>query len=120
MTRAPKGVPLRLTTPCAHCPFRTDIRPYLSEGRARQIAKVTFDHGAPFNCHKTLDYQDGEPQVLGSSQNCAGAVILAEKIGKRGQIAQIAERLRLWSPDCLDMDAPVFDTVEAFIAAQKG
>ena len=121
MTRAaPPGVPLALTTPCAGCPFLRTRPGFLTRTRARVIADATFREGRPFNCHKTIrfDGDTGEGVVTPASQNCAGALILAERVGRRGQIAQIAERLGLWSPSSLDAGAPVYDTVEEFVAAQ--
>lgn len=112
---------LRLTTPCKNCPFRTDIPPFLRKDRAAGIAHETFKMGRAFNCHKTVDYSTGQDQgrITLDSINCAGSLILAKKINRPSQLAQIAERMGLWSPASLNMRAPVFDTVQQFVDAQK-
>jgi hypothetical protein len=45
-------------------------------------------------------------------------MILLEKLGRPNQWMRIGERLGLYDPRQLKMDAPVFDTFEAMIEAQ--
>lgn len=114
-------------TPCGSCPFRTDVEPYLRRARAREIVKAirpgTMGGGAPFHCHKTVDYSDdeGEGRSTSSSSMCAGSLILLAHDGSlwNNQMVRIAERLGMFDPSKLDMDAPVFTSIKAWIAAQE-
>lgn len=118
---------LTMKTPCPSCPFRTDTPPFLHPGRAKEIMGFLLaDH--TFQCHKTVDYDkvSDEGEVDGATaarevnaQHCAGALILLEKLGKPNQLMRIAERIGHYHPLRLDMKAPVFDTAEEFIRAQK-
>lgn len=47
--------PFAVVRPCAHCPFRTDVQPYLRPERARDIAGALLA-GEDFPCHATIDY----------------------------------------------------------------
>lgn len=111
-----------LKNPCANCPFRTDVKPYLRPARAREIVE-SLSRGV-FHCHKTIDYDneddDGNLQRNGKEQFCAGALIMMHKQGTVGQMARIAERIGAYDPDALDMSAPVFASSLAFIEAQPG
>lgn len=107
-----------LKRPCAHCPFRTDIRPYLHGARAQEIVDSMIQHDGYFPCHKTIEHDDeGEGVVLDTSQHCAGATILLEKIDRPNQAMRFFERLGHYDRTALDMDSPVFDTPEAFVDA---
>lgn len=108
----------RLTTPCGDCPFRTD-RPFpLTAQRATEIAEC-LRGGGDFPCHKTLDYDGtGEPDINGPrAQRCAGMLIVMERSGDRNRIMQIAERLGLYDPRRLDMAAPVFPSLDAWVSS---
>lgn len=115
----------KLTRPCAHCPFRSDIAPYLMAARVREIERG-LERGE-FSCHETLDddaWQDddeGEPEYnpSGQEEHCAGALILLEKLDRPSQMMRIAERLGLYDRRKLDMNAPVFDSFEEMEAAQS-
>jgi hypothetical protein len=112
-----------MTKPCKNCPFRTDIAGYLSPARAREIAAGLLS-GATFTCHKTNEFEEGdegwtETVETPSSQHCGGALIFLEKQERPNQMMRIAERLGLYDMRKLDMDAPVFDSARAFVAAQK-
>lgn len=54
-TRPTRRNPFAVVRPCAHCPFRTDVRPYLRPERARDIAGALLA-GEDFPCHATIDY----------------------------------------------------------------
>lgn len=105
--------------PCPGCPFRTDIAPYLARRRAAEIARALLDDQS-FHCHKTVDYrgEDGEGQVTGDSQHCAGATIVLEKMGQPNQMMRISERLRMYDRRRLDMKAPVVEDLEEFVERQ--
>lgn len=106
-----------ITTPCPNCPFRTDdgaIR--LRAERAREIAQ-DLDQ-CTFTCHKTTvpDPNNGAEMMDGpNAQHCAGALIMLEREGAPSQMMRIAERLGIYDPQALKMDAPVFLNRQEFI-----
>jgi hypothetical protein len=122
-----------LTSPCSNCPFRSD-RPFpLLRGKVLEIRDALQER--TFACHKTVDYdqyneledQEGDETVVASGpshrspklQHCAGALILKERLGERGQMAQIAERLGLYHPERLDLEAPVYETWDAMLVGTQ-
>ena len=110
--------PYGLTTPCDNCPFRTDVPPYLNPDRVREIERSLVR--AEFPCHKTTKHDDDEGYVPSKGEmHCAGALILMEREGRSSQMMRIAERLKLYDPRKLDMNAPVFDSFQAMADAQK-
>ena len=78
----------KLTRPCAHCPFRSDIPPFLRSARVSEIERG-LERGE-FACHATLDDDrwnengDGEQDYYpnGTEEHCAGALILLEKLNR--------------------------------------
>jgi hypothetical protein len=99
-----------LRRPCPHCPFRTDIPPYLRGGRAQEIAE-SLARGGSFPCHRTTvddEEEDGELTVTDDSQFCAGAILAMENgPGGPNQVLRIAERVGLYDASKLDRSAPV-------------
>ena len=107
-----------MKTPCTHCPFRTDVTPFLRPAWAREILSAIVDRDGTFPCHKTIGRdEDGEYVRSDGEQHCAGASILLEKIERPNQLMRIAERFGDYDRNALDMDAPVYDTPRAMIAA---
>ena len=69
--------------PCAHCPFRRDVRPFLHPERAEQIAYSAQNPHSDFSCHKTIEHDDdGEGYETEQSKTCAG--FLAMQINDGG------------------------------------
>ncbi len=70
--------------PCKHCPFRTDVKPYLHPELAEEIAYATSNPYATFACHKTTEYdEDCDDMVITSdSKTCCG--FLAMQINEAG------------------------------------
>ena len=108
--------------PCDNCPFRKD-RPFaLRHDRAQDIAEGLLKRGESFHCHKTIDYGhdceelDDRPFKY-DEQFCGGALVVLTRMGHQTQMMQIAERLGIWSPDSLDMNAPVYEDLDEFISA---
>ena len=98
-----------LRTPCAKCPFRTDIKPYLTRAR---IKEILMTHGT-FDCHETIDYDnvDGDGETSSDQPNaqvCAGWLICLEHDGIATQMMRIAERIGLYDRRRLRMNAPVY------------
>lgn len=114
----------RLMKPCAKCPFRSDIRPYLTVGRVEEIQESLVDRDETFPCHNTVNYdtdvfnEEGEeiPSTVGS-QHCAGAAILLMKEGRPNQMMRIAMRLGMLDTSKLAMGAPIYDSFEDMIEA---
>lgn len=105
-----------LKKPCKHCPFRTDCRKgWLGESRADEIAD-SLERQQSFPCHETTEfYEDGEAVQTPEEEHCAGAMILLQSLGIPNQMMRIAHRLGIFNPDELDMQSPVFETMEDFI-----
>lgn len=105
-----------LIRPCADCPFRTDIRPYLRPRRVQEITGALLYAGSAFSCHKTNDYdEDGAPVEHDNSQHCAGAMIFLRHQDRPNQVMQVAERLKIHDPTRLDMEAPVYTGREEMV-----
>lgn len=100
-----------LTTPCAQCPFRSDITPFIRPERAQEILS-----GDAFACHKTLD---AEGRIHDASQHCAGVLIILEHDETPHQMMRICERIGLYDRRKLRMDAPVYQGADEAIAAHK-
>lgn len=118
-TRVKQRAPFDLTKPCTNCPFRSDVVPYLTEERVREI-QGSLDT-ATFDCHKTLQREDSDEDGYnrkGCEAHCAGALILLEKSGKPSRMMQIGGRLGLYDHSRLDMTAPVFDSFDDMAKAQ--
>jgi hypothetical protein len=120
-----------LNKPCAKCPFRSDIRPYLRAGRVEDIHDG-LRAGGTFACHATVDYDAQDSEDCDASHVptdgehfCAGALILMEKEfeGQGGcmanQMVRFGTRFSGFNPDALDMDAPVFDSFDDMVSAQE-
>ena len=105
-----------LKKPCAQCPFRTDITPFIRPERAEEICASMIDLQQAFPCHKTVDYNnDGDGVETPDSQHCAGAMIMLEHMDRPNQMMRIAERLRFYDRNKLDMTAPVYTSDDEMI-----
>lgn len=112
---------MTLTKPCPKCPFRTDIKPFLTTGRAREICRELLQGQATFACHQTTKFDD-DGEYLGHSekeQHCAGALIFLELQNRPNQLMRIYERIRSYDRRKLKMDSPVFKSATAMVKAQK-
>lgn len=107
-----------LKKPCANCPFRTDIKPFIRGERAEEICESIIDSQQSFPCHKTIKHDEEGDGIIGEkSEHCAGAMILLEKLERPNQMMRIAERLGMYDHTKLQMDAPVYDSAEDMIDA---
>lgn len=103
-----------LTSPCDNCPFRNDIDPYIHSDRVEEIV------GNVFACHKTvLHDDDGEHVETEKEKHCAGALILLEKMEQPHQMMRIMERIGQYDRRKLNMDALVYDDLEAMLSAHE-
>lgn len=111
-----------LKRPCKDCPFRNDKphqKGWLGKERATAIYEGLLDGGC-FPCHKTHDYADddtGKFQHQEGHQFCAGALIMLENENMtfQSQALRMAVRLRLYRPDNLDKNSPVFKNGDEFV-----
>lgn len=115
--------PYRLKGPCAKCPFRSDIPKYLRPERAQEIADALYG-GAEFPCHQTtetVEHEDGSEtrERMATSAFCAGALITMEREGFSNQMVRISERLGLYDPEALKMDAPVYDSLAEWVDSYR-
>ncbi len=110
-----------LTKPCDNCPFRTDIKPYLSGVRAEEIASSLLK-GQTFPCHKAAEYDDATGKyIVGmeKEQHCAGAMIVLEHMNAPNQMMRIAERLGLYNRKKLEMESPVHDDLDEWVQVME-
>lgn len=80
-----------LVRPCAHCPFRTDVPPFLRRARAVEI-RWSLTRGE-FPCHETTGVRNDRRVPENEQQHCAGALIMLEHAGQSSQMMRISERL---------------------------
>ena len=106
---------MKLTKPCAQCPFRTDIKPFLNRERAQELAIHLIKEQRSFTCHKTINYDGCRDRS--KEEQCAGAMIMLMKMGKPNQLMQVMSRLGAVNLNKLDLSEPVFDTADDFIKA---
>jgi hypothetical protein len=72
----------RMKEPCAHCPFRRDVKPFLHPKRGEELAVHAYNPYNSFACHKTTvsDEEFGgegdEMVVTEKSRECAGFLTL--------------------------------------------
>lgn len=76
--------------PCEHCPFRRDVKPFLTPQRGEQLAYHAQNHYNSFSCHKTTvsDEEfggDGDEMVATEhSKECAGFLtLMANECGEQ-------------------------------------
>lgn len=100
-----------LSKPCGHCPFRSDITPYISTERAEEICNAVLKEDKTFRCHETLG------RIIGN--HCAGALILTTKEDAPNQMQQVAERLGLYDRSKLDLESPVYSSHNEMVEAHK-
>jgi len=68
--------------PCKHCPYRKDVKPFLTPERGEEIAYITQNPYNSFHCHKTTvsDEEFGgegdEMVATNDSKMCAGFLTL--------------------------------------------
>lgn len=76
-------------TPCLHCPFRRDVKPFLRPERAAEIAGAAWNKYNSFPCHKTTEYAEdaegyGDMVATAASLECAG--FLTMQINEGGAV----------------------------------
>jgi len=91
-----------MTTPCDACPF-------LAKNRGYTMKKLRGYASGEFHCHKTgtTDEDDRRFVPTKDSLHCAGALIFLEKREAPHQMMRICERLGMYDPTKLNMNAEV-------------
>ena len=72
--------------PCEDCPFRRDVRTYLTVERAISLALATRHRDSKFYCHETVDYSVSlrSKKHLANARICRGfAILRAQESGNR-------------------------------------
>jgi len=96
-----------LKRPCVNCPFRKGQgeRFRLPRLRLREIKR-----GPAFQCHKTVDYSDGDSdgQPGDRPQQCAGLMAVLHRENEHNQIMQVAERIGGITFDNIDPDQEAY------------
>src|ERR1019366_3744551 len=72
-----------------------------------------------FLCHKTINYDEAGNSYPPTAQQCAGVMIILAREGRPNHAMQLAERFGLFDPSRLDMSAPVHQSIEAAVRAQR-
>lgn len=67
--------------PCAQCPYRRDVKPFLHPSRGEELAYTAQNPYSTFYCHKTLEDDDSDDEECGnrigqSTKVCAGFLTL--------------------------------------------
>ena len=110
-----------LKAPCRDCPFRSDIRPYLPQSTSRTVRprSRTHDLRLPRDRSLSATQRQARPFQPSNSASLHRRLILMHKTECQGDLQQLAERLEFYDRGELRMDAPVYDTFEQMIKAQK-
>lgn len=108
MSSSKRPDPYALKKPCANCPFLKDpekaIRKHLRKGRVASIIdELTAGQSTSFACHKTIgggyEDEDGVYHQSGRELQCAGSLIMMEKLGRSTNLMRIMERMGAYKPD---------------------
>lgn len=114
-----KPAGIMVSRPCALCPFRRDVAPFLSPARVEEIWEAAR-WGTHFVCHETVNYE--APEAMPKPEHrraCAGMLLVARNSGLAEglQIVQLAERLAGVTLDHLRGKACVWPSHMAMIEA---
>lgn len=109
-----KWDPYSLKKPCANCPFLKDKEKAIQLHPSRVpgiVNELLTGEATSFSCHKTvyhpktggtvIEDEDGNEhyQSSGLEKQCAGSLIILEKMGKQTQLMQVMERLGQYKPE---------------------
>jgi len=65
---------------CDKCPYRKDVKPFLTPRRGEMLALHAYNPYSSFPCHKTTvpdeDCEDGSMMAVGTTKGCAGFLTL--------------------------------------------
>lgn len=105
-----------VTKPCQHCPYRRDVKPFLTPERGEELAYLAENPYNSFTCHKTLenDEETGKNYSGVQSKVCAGFLSLQHNVN--GHTSYDEEGFKP-SPDVYD---DTWDMVEAYSEGANG
>ena len=70
--------------PCENCPYRIDVKPYLTPQRGRELAVIAGNPFQTFWCHTTtesIETEDGSDRIaVETTKICAGFLSLQHNI----------------------------------------
>jgi len=106
--------PYSLKKPCANCPFLKDKAKAI-ELHPERVPDIVNDlltgESTGFSCHKTVYHkktggkwvedENGEEhyEQSGNEKQCAGSLIVMQKLGVETQLMQVMRRLDVYKPD---------------------
>lgn len=101
-----KNNPYSMVRPCDACPFGTGPKAVRGLGTARaEGIRNALLSGQSFHCHKTVKHDDdGEAIPHKGEKECAGAMILLERIERPNQMMRVAERIGMYDMTKLEID----------------
>lgn len=105
-----------MTEPCDKCPFRNDVKPFITKSRVKEI----YD-AEEFPCHKTVQFDDEGEALYDNEgrQACAGWLIMRERDENPSQIMRIGERLQLYDRTKLNMNSPIYNDLYEMVDAHN-
>jgi hypothetical protein len=107
----------KVKIPCAECPFRKNIRPFLTAGRAAQIAGDLSDDHHWFACHHTTG-----PAIKTENQSqCAGSMGVLWKMHRPNIAMRLAIHFKLITLTELNRIArhKIYPSLSAFVRAHR-
>lgn len=91
--------PYSLKKPCKNCPFNKTGAIELHPGRVESILQDLLNGKTTgFQCHKTAYRAKSSERVRGKEKECAGALIVLEKLERQTQLMQVMDRLGFYKP----------------------
>lgn len=107
--------PYSLKKPCKNCPFLKDKSKAIQLDPARVpgiINDLVTGEASSFSCHKTVYHsktggrwvdddsdEGGHYEQSGLEKQCAGSLIVMEKMGKQTTLMQVMQRMGQYNPD---------------------
>jgi hypothetical protein len=109
--------------PCEHCPYRRDVKPYLTPERGEELAYHAQNPYNSFPCHKTTEHdddsEDGEMLVTERSKECAGFLtLMANECGEDRVPKDFTPSYDVCYTDSFEM-AQVYENPEEFFEEPK-
>lgn len=104
--------------PCPHCPYRRDVRPFLTMERAEELAYAPNNPYNSFACHQTTvsDEEFGgdgfEMLAVETSRECAGFLTM--------QINENANEIEGFEPAWREVYSDAWEMLGAYEDAQNG
>lgn len=105
-----------MKTPCANCPFRSNVPFFLRKERAQRIANDVINGDTWFACHKTVNYDaNDEGDDLANASICIGSILsIAKQHGNA--MANLGVRLKVLCGEVdlskIDDSVPVWNADE--------